>query len=173
MPSDLVRRIDLDHVYPRLLTLFLECLSACRARGADYWAVSGYRNFSQQASLYFQGRTMPGAKVTNAGPGFSWHNYGAAIDVARDKDVARAGLQPEWADAGAYRILKEEGERLGLQVGVPSVPGGDPGHVSLPFGAVTGRAERALLGELRKIHLEDLRKESLPACWERMDAWLG
>ena len=42
----------------------------------------GYRPNELQAALYGQGRTLPGDIITNAKPGFSWHNYGLAFDVA-------------------------------------------------------------------------------------------
>lgn len=46
------------------------------------------RTFSEQADLYAKGRTKPGPKVTNAGPGLSYHNYGLALDIVLlvDKD---------------------------------------------------------------------------------------
>jgi len=39
------------------------------------------RTFKEQADLYAIGRTKPGRKVTQAGPGLSMHNYGLAIDI--------------------------------------------------------------------------------------------
>lgn len=39
------------------------------------------RTFREQAALYAKGRTAPGPKVTNAKPGYSYHNYGLAIDI--------------------------------------------------------------------------------------------
>lgn len=39
------------------------------------------RTFAEQDALYAQGRTKPGAKVTNAKGGQSYHNYGLAIDI--------------------------------------------------------------------------------------------
>lgn len=40
-----------------------------------------YRTFKEQDALYAQGRTKPGAKVTNAKGGQSYHNYGLAVDI--------------------------------------------------------------------------------------------
>lgn len=39
------------------------------------------RTFAEQDSLYAQGRTAAGSKITNARGGQSWHNYGLAIDI--------------------------------------------------------------------------------------------
>ena len=41
----------------------------------------GLRTFAEQDALYAQGRTKPGAKVTNAKGGQSIHNYGLAVDI--------------------------------------------------------------------------------------------
>lgn len=46
------------------------------------WAVYyGLRTAAEQAALYAQGRTTPGAIVTNAPPGRSAHEHGLAVDV--------------------------------------------------------------------------------------------
>lgn len=131
MPTHLIKRIQpqLDSIYPPFLEKFLQLLANCESQGYLYPAISGYRSKSEQAKLYFQGRTTPGNIVTNARPGTSWHNWGCSVDVARDIDVLQAGLQPTW-DPSRYLKLKEEGEKLGLQVGVPGKHlGGDCGHV--------------------------------------------
>lgn len=46
------------------------------------------RTFAEQDALYAQGRTKPGAIVTKAKGGQSYHNYGLAIDIVLlvDKD---------------------------------------------------------------------------------------
>lgn len=46
----------------------------------------GLRTFDEQRAIYNQGRITPGPKVSNAPPGFSFHNYGLAIDVCELKD---------------------------------------------------------------------------------------
>jgi peptidoglycan L-alanyl-D-glutamate endopeptidase CwlK len=55
--------------------------------GCDYVMISGNRDMAEQAALYAQGRTAPGKRVTNAKPGYSWHNF----KVAADFGVFRAG----------------------------------------------------------------------------------
>jgi peptidoglycan L-alanyl-D-glutamate endopeptidase CwlK len=44
--------------------------------------VQTLRTFEEQDLLYQKGRTRPGAKVTNAKPGSSFHQYGLAIDFS-------------------------------------------------------------------------------------------
>lgn len=41
---------------------------------------STLRTFDEQAAIYAQGRTSPGAIVTNSKPGQSYHNFGLALD---------------------------------------------------------------------------------------------
>ncbi|CAJ0596443.1 unnamed protein product [Cylicocyclus nassatus] len=43
--------------------------------------ICGTRTIAEQDALYAQGRTKPGAKVTNARGGSSMHNYAIAIDL--------------------------------------------------------------------------------------------
>jgi len=40
----------------------------------------GYRTFAESEALYNQGRTTPGAIVSNAKAGQSYHNYGLSLD---------------------------------------------------------------------------------------------
>lgn len=113
MPADLLARLDLDLLYPPFLERVLDVLHACRKRGADYWGISGLRTFQEQNQLFAQGRTTPGAVVTNARGGQSAHNFGFAIDLSRDKNAQRTGLQPDWT-TGAYDILGAESAKSGL-----------------------------------------------------------
>ena len=40
-----------------------------------------FRTFAEQKELYAQGRTKAGGIITQAKEGFSYHNYGMAIDI--------------------------------------------------------------------------------------------
>jgi hypothetical protein len=187
VPSHLVR-CDLGLIYPPFLAKHLELLARCQARGAYYFWISGFRDPSEQTEKYAQGRTTKapdwatnpplGTPITNAKPGLSMHNYGLAADNARDADLVKVGLQPEWNDPTAYAILKEEGEKLGLQVGVPTVKGGDPGHVQLRLSRVLKdsagrpRREASVLLELRGLYVEGKTpKDGLLRVWKRLDEW--
>ncbi|MDB5006987.1 MAG: cwlK [Mucilaginibacter sp.] len=44
--------------------------------------IQGLRTFAESDALYAQGRTAPGAIVTKAAAGQSYHNYGLAFDFA-------------------------------------------------------------------------------------------
>lgn len=114
MPRDLLLRVNWDLIYPPLVPSLFELVAKCQQEGADYWAISGHRSWKEQAQLYFQGRTTPGAIVTNARPGTSAHNYGLAVDFARDADVTRKGLQPSWKIED-YEVLARHARASGLE----------------------------------------------------------
>ena len=57
-------------------------LYRCAAEQLVLVITQGLRTNEEQAKLYAQGRTEPGAIVTFAPPGYSWHNFGLAFDVA-------------------------------------------------------------------------------------------
>lgn len=54
----------------------------CYTAGIPIIITQGLRTVAEQNALYEQGRTKPGAIVTNARGGYSYHNYGLAIDFA-------------------------------------------------------------------------------------------
>ena len=84
-----------------------EFITLAATQGFTLRIVSGFRSFVEQDSLYAQGRTKPGAIVTNARGGESLHNFGCAIDVVdRHK-----GYDIDWSKLGA------SGESLGFEWG--------------------------------------------------------
>lgn len=167
MPTELVSRIDLGLFYPGFRDVALEVLVACKKRGSSYYVLKtgGFRSFPEQAKLYFQGRTAPGPKVTNAKAGESCHNFAIAWDVCFDVDNSTPGLQPRW-NAEDYRVLNEEATRLGLQSGVPFPK--DPGHLQL---SLIGRLKRKEIDILADLRREYLKTNDLKDAWKLLDAW--
>lgn len=137
-------RINLAELYTPLVVKVSEALSLARQQGADYYAISGYRSWEEQAALHAQGRLTPswdagvssvlGTPVTNARAGYSAHNFCIAIDLCRDKDRARYGLQPDH-NMPAYKILAECAVKVGLEAAYywKSFPEGY--HIQLPLEA--------------------------------------
>jgi hypothetical protein len=87
---------------------------------------AGARSCAQQDAIYAQGRTTPGAVVTNAPGCRSWHVTGLAIDVD-PVDLSTGQIVPNGTHPD-YVTLGEVWERLG------GVWGGrfrlyDPGHL--------------------------------------------
>lgn len=55
-------------------------LAACEKQGIWLLLTEGYRSWAQQAWDYASGRFRPGKIITNAKPGFSFHQYRVALD---------------------------------------------------------------------------------------------
>lgn len=97
MISDaLLIRVDTSKLYQPFLLVLKLLLDEAASAGNQYWGISGYRSYIDQAKLYDQGRTTPGAIVTNGKPGFSSHQFGLACDICADGDIERTGLQPDY-----------------------------------------------------------------------------
>lgn len=78
-PSELL----LNKLHPKIRTsaldAFVEVENKLTGR-ARARVTSTYRTFAEQTKLYAQGRTAPGAIVTNASAGSSFHNFALALD---------------------------------------------------------------------------------------------
>lgn len=72
-----------------------------RAKGIDLRVVQGFRSMETQLKYYQKGRTKKGAKITNAPPGFSYHNYGFAVDVCEYKNGKPYWKSKHWSEIGA------------------------------------------------------------------------
>lgn len=108
----------LSDLHPTLQPIAEQFLEACRLAGLDILITCTYRSGAEQNALYEQGRTKPGAKVTNAKAGQSSHNFelnGKPASKAFDIVPLVGGKpmwsskHPSWAAAGAI------GKRLGLE----------------------------------------------------------
>jgi len=71
----------LDRLLEPANHLAMAMITEANKQGIYVCVVAGERTNAEQAKLYAQGRTAPGKKVTNAGPGNSIHNYRLAWDL--------------------------------------------------------------------------------------------
>lgn len=98
-------------MHPEVRTLFMDFINECEAAtGATLRIVQGLRTIEEQDALYAQGRTKPGAIVTNARGGSSYHNYGLAIDLVEIRDG-----KPNWNFN--YKLLQPVAKKYGLTWG--------------------------------------------------------
>ncbi|NOU79686.1 hypothetical protein GC101_12455 [Paenibacillus sp. LMG 31459] len=72
----------LSGLHPDVLAAATTLIERCYACGVPILITQGLRTTAEQDTLYAQGRTKPGAIVTNARGGYSYHNYGLAVDFA-------------------------------------------------------------------------------------------
>lgn len=130
MISTPLSRIDPTLLYGPFFDRVAAMLHDLEGRGISYFAVSGFRSYPEQQALYDQGRTTTGAKVTQAKPGESAHNFGIAVDFVCDGYLDRAGLQPDYRPE-SYGELGATALKHGLTWGgtwrFPDRP-----HVQLP-----------------------------------------
>lgn len=79
-------RINLLH--PAIRNEVLQIANAIKfdTDNTSFRITQGLRTFEEQNKLYQQGRTVAGAKVTNAQGGKSMHNYGLAFDIVIIRD---------------------------------------------------------------------------------------
>lgn len=67
---------------PIVLRKMNEFTTECQKQGCKLLITQGLRTIEEQDTLYAQGRSKPGAIITNAKGGESMHNYGCAFDIA-------------------------------------------------------------------------------------------
>jgi peptidoglycan L-alanyl-D-glutamate endopeptidase CwlK len=88
--------------------------------GHEIVVTSGLRTMEEQAALYAKGRTAPGSIVTNARPGYSYHNYGLAFDIALVIDGKlnwSAKVDVDHDQVSDYEEVGFYGEEIGLEWG--------------------------------------------------------
>ncbi|KJK28420.1 M15 family metallopeptidase [Paenibacillus polymyxa] len=73
------RIAGLSELQRKAAELLIDFAYAC---GVPIVITQGLRTIDEQNGLYAQGRTEPGQIVTNARGGYSYHNFGVAIDFA-------------------------------------------------------------------------------------------
>ena len=87
-----LQRIQLLHPKLRIeATQILKEIEAVLTGNAHCRFTFTLRTFSEQQTIYNQGRTTGGIVVTNAKPGQSLHNYGLAVDIALIVDTDNNG----------------------------------------------------------------------------------
>jgi peptidoglycan L-alanyl-D-glutamate endopeptidase CwlK len=102
---------SLDDLAPPVKQRAQAFVEAAKAKGIDLLVTSTYRDNESQAALYAQGRTAPGAVVTKAKPGQSWHNHRCALDV-----VALVNGKPVWSTTDPiWQKIGEIGKACGLE----------------------------------------------------------
>lgn len=116
-----------------------ELIERCYSNGVPILITQGLRTTAEQDALYAQGRTKPGAIVTNARGGYSYHNYGLAIDFALllpdgsgvSWDMKRDGDKDRIAD---WHEVVQEAKRIGFEWGGDFTSIKDYPHFQMSFG---------------------------------------
>ena len=90
---------SLADLHPKVRMMAEQLLERAKRAGIPLTVTFTRRSMETQAALYAQGRTAPGHVVTNARPGYSYHNFGLAIDVVPTELLAL----PQWGDTPAHQ----------------------------------------------------------------------
>jgi peptidoglycan L-alanyl-D-glutamate endopeptidase CwlK len=101
---------NLDDLHPHVKALAQKLISACEVRGIDLLVTSTYRDKEAQTTLWQKGRSIPGAIVTNARTGESFHNYRLALDFCPLEQG-----KCDWGDSSTFMKIGMLAETLGME----------------------------------------------------------
>ncbi|MGG4142951.1 M15 family metallopeptidase [Paenibacillus algorifonticola] len=118
-------------------------------RGVPIVITQGLRTYAEQDGLYAQGRTKAGAIVTNARAGYSFHNFGVAIDFALLSDDGRSVYWDTKRDADKDGVadwseVVTEAKALGFAWGGDWTSFKDAPHFEMTFGLSTAEYRAGL-----------------------------
>lgn len=161
---DAVSEQRLALVMPTLADKIRYLCRLLEAEGEEIRVTYGLRTVAQQDALYAQGRngdTRP--RVTNAPGGYSYHNFGLAVDCCPSQFGPDQPFNPDWNETHPTWVRMEAlGQQLGLTNGAHWRTVHDAPHFQL-----TGRfPEGAPSDELRAI----LRDKGTQAVWDAVAA---
>ena len=90
---------SLADLAPHVRAMAEQLLADAKAAGIPLTVTCTRRSAAEQAAKYAQGRTSPGPIVTRAPAGYSYHEYGLAIDVVPTELLALK----DWGDTPEHR----------------------------------------------------------------------
>ncbi|WP_405173801.1 M15 family metallopeptidase [Paenibacillus sp. FSL H8-0260] len=126
-------------LHPFVLAAATVLIERCYVRGVPIVITQGLRTIAEQDALYAQGRTKPGSIVTNAKGGYSYHNFGLAVDFALllpngssvSWDMRLDGNNNQIAD---WQEVVKEAKALGFEWGGDWTTFKDYPHLQITFG---------------------------------------
>ena len=128
---------------PELRPMARALVQKAAGAGITIRVISGLRSYEEQAALYAQGRTAPGAIVTNARAGYSNHNFGIAFDIGVFEGNRYLPESPKYKAVGVL------GQDLGLEWGGNWKTIVDQPHFQLRPAWAADESEQQMLAELR------------------------
>lgn len=145
------------------------------AMGIPIVITQGLRTVAEQDALYAQGRTKPGKVVTNARGGYSYHNFGVALDFVLlmpdgksvSWDTVRDGNGDKRAD---WLQVAEIGKQLGFEWGGDWTSFKDLPHFQMTFGLSTAQyrsGQRPTQAQINVAMAKLQIKEDKPVTQER------
>ncbi|MDR6640289.1 M15 family metallopeptidase [Paenarthrobacter nitroguajacolicus] len=120
VPSSLTR-VATERLRADAATAFNAFVKAAKAAGVNVRAVSGYRSYAQQQSLYADYVAQYGQETADslaARPGYSEHQTGLAMDVGNSSGAC--ALQACFADTPVGRFAASDGWKYGFIIRYPA-----------------------------------------------------
>lgn len=148
-PADAIEPVDarsektIATLLPEVRPIVRSLVQKAGQSGIQIKIIGGLRTYAEQDALYAQGRTKPGAKVTNARAGYSNHNFGIAFDVGVFEG---SKYLPE---SVKYKAVGALGMDLGLEWGGNWKSIVDQPHFQLRPEWAQPLSEKEMLAELR------------------------
>lgn len=105
----------IEDLEPETKSMAIAHQLSCAAQGIFIVFTQTYRTPQEQQAIYDQGRRTPGPVVSHAPPGYSWHEFRRAYDVAI-KSWAGDKTPGNWYD-GPWELVGQLGEKEGLEWG--------------------------------------------------------
>lgn len=129
----------LTNLHPVVRSAATALIERCYKLNIPILITQGLRTIAEQDALYAQGRTKPGAIVTNARGGYSYHNFGLAVDFALllpngssvSWDMRRDGNNNQIID---WQEVVKEAKALGFEWGGDWTNFKDYPHFQMAFG---------------------------------------
>lgn len=143
----------LEKVHPELSKRIRDLIDAFAQRGTQVEVVQGLRTFAEQDALFAQGRTKPGARVTNARGGQSNHNYGLAVDLC-----PFVNGKPDFTANSTFVAIGTEAVKRGLEWGGNWKKFIDKPHVQLPGMSIAECSKLLKKGGLEEVWAEATRR---------------
>ena len=134
---------DRTKLHPKLQKLMDKHIKECKKQGLIIGIGECVRTTAEQDALYAQGRTKPGAKVTNA-PGYSYssmHQWGCAYDTYRNDGKGAFDNSD-----GFFDKVGKIGQKIGLEWGGSWKSPVDKPHFQLPDWGSTTKQLKAIYG---------------------------
>lgn len=146
---DDVSEARLSLINPQLARLIHQLSDRLAQENITIRVTQGMRSWMEQQKDYAQGRTSPGKIITAAQAGYSWHQFGMAVDV-----VPMVNDEPDWNDGAKWNRIVAIAESLGLTSGTSW---GDRPHLQL-----TGKFPKTPTDEVRQLY----RDGGMVAVWD-------
>lgn len=139
---DNISQARLQEVMPTLAARITTLIEQLESEGIETRVVQALRTWAQQDALYAQGRTAPGPEVTKAPGGYSYHNFGLAVDLVPSQFGPDQPYNPDWNNThSTWARMEQLGQALGLDSGATWRSFPDAPHFQLtgtwPEGAPT------------------------------------